>query len=224
MYVADASDGKVYTYNMPDALDARLASLSLTGVDIGEFDGNRTDYDGAAGEGVTETTVSAEALQRRTDVDIDPPDEDVAADGHQVALEGLTEITATVTSADGSRMKTYRVAFALPPQAIALTPTWTSFEWPGTDGIALADALRNGDLADTVIVVYHWDETTSTWLAFSPGLEDVPRPQLPCHPQPRSDLLGRRLRSGLLDHPSGPATPGRSPLTARPNPAEVLFG
>ena len=27
MYVADASDGKVYSYNMPDAIDARLATL-----------------------------------------------------------------------------------------------------------------------------------------------------------------------------------------------------
>ena len=110
MYVADESDKRVYSYNMPDAIDARLQSLSLSGVDIGEFDPSRTDYDGAVGEGVTETTVTAEALQRRTDVEIDPPDADVAADGHQVALQGLTEITAAVTSADGNRTKTYRVA------------------------------------------------------------------------------------------------------------------
>ena len=110
MYVADESDKRVYSYNMPDAIDARLQSLSLSGVDIDEFDPSRTDYDGAVGEGVTETTVTAEALQRRTDVEIDPPDADVAADGHQVALQGLTEITAAVTSADGNRTKTYRVA------------------------------------------------------------------------------------------------------------------
>ena len=109
MYVADESDARVYTYNMPDAIDARLSSLSLSGVDIGEFDRNRTDYEGAADEGVTETTVTAEAMQRRTDVAIDPPDIDEAAEGYQVALEDLTEITVTVTSADGSRTKTYRV-------------------------------------------------------------------------------------------------------------------
>ena len=34
---------------------------------------------------------------------------DVEADGHQVALQDLGEITVTVTSADGSRTKTYRV-------------------------------------------------------------------------------------------------------------------
>ena len=103
MYVADESDARVYTYNMPDSIDARLASLSLSGVDIGEFDRNRTDYEGTADEGVTQTTVTAEALQRRTDVDIDPPDIDEAAEGYQVALEDLGEIMVTVTSADGSR-------------------------------------------------------------------------------------------------------------------------
>ena len=109
MYVADESDGKVYTYNMPNSLDARLASLTLSGVDIGEFDRNRTDYEGTGGEGVTETTVEAEALQRRTSVDIDPPDIDEAAEGHQVALDGLEEVAVTVTSADTSRTKVYRV-------------------------------------------------------------------------------------------------------------------
>ena len=35
MYVVDASDGRVYSYNMPDAIDARLASLELSGVEFG---------------------------------------------------------------------------------------------------------------------------------------------------------------------------------------------
>ena len=70
------------------------------------------DYEGVAGEGVTETTVEAAAMQRRTAVTIDPPDADEAADGHQVALEGVDAITVAVTSADGGRTKTYRVRFA----------------------------------------------------------------------------------------------------------------
>ena len=112
MYVADESDGKVYSYNMPNAIDARLASLTLSGVDIGEFDPGRPDYEGVPGDGVTGTTVEAAAMQRRTNVTIDPPDADEAAEGHQVALEGIDEITVTVTSADGSRIETYRVRFA----------------------------------------------------------------------------------------------------------------
>ena len=109
MYVADESDGRVYTYNIPDAIDARLASLTLSGVEFGEFDPSRTDYEGILGEGVTVTTVEVAAMQRRTDVDIDPPDSDGEADGHQVALEGVEEITVTVTSADGSRRRVYRL-------------------------------------------------------------------------------------------------------------------
>ena len=112
VYVADQSDDKVYTYNMPDAIDARLASLALSGVDIEGFSPNHEEYEGAAGEGVTETTVTAEAMQRRTDVAIDPPDADGDdTNGYQVALEGVEEITVTVTSADGSRRLVYRVRF-----------------------------------------------------------------------------------------------------------------
>ena len=116
MYVADESDARVYTYNMPDAIDARLASLSLSGVGIGEFSPGRTEYEGVVDEDVTETTVTAEAMQRGTDVAIDPPDADGEAEGHQVALEDLGEIAVTVTSADGSRTKVYRVRLAPPEQ------------------------------------------------------------------------------------------------------------
>ena len=87
MYVADETDDKVYTYNMPDAIDARLGSLPLSGVDIGEFSTSQTEYTGTAADGITATTVTAEALQRRTGIDIDPPDADEADEGHQVALE-----------------------------------------------------------------------------------------------------------------------------------------
>ena len=111
MYVADASDGKVYSYNMPDAIDARLASLTMSGIEIGEFSARETEYTGVAAEGVAETTVEAAAVQSGAGVVIDPPDADEEADGQQVALEGLGEITVTVTSADGSRTKSYRVAF-----------------------------------------------------------------------------------------------------------------
>ncbi len=110
IYVADESDDKVYSYNMPDAIDARLASLTLSGIEIGEFTGDRTEYEGVAAEGVTETTVEAEALQRRTTVLIEPADADGDdTNGHQLALEGVTEITVTVTSADGSRTRVYGV-------------------------------------------------------------------------------------------------------------------
>ena len=117
MYVADASDGKVYTYNMPDAIDARLASLTLSGVDFGEFDSGQREYTGAAADGVTETTVGAEAVQSGAAVLVKPDDDDGdPANGHQVALEEVSEITVTVTSADESRERVYRVLVGDPGQ------------------------------------------------------------------------------------------------------------
>ena len=111
MYVADESDDRVYSYNMPDVIDARLASLTLSGVDIGEFDPRRPDYEAVVADGVTETTVEAAAVQRRTTIVTDPEDADTEVDGHQIALQDLGEITVTVISQDGSRSKTYRVRF-----------------------------------------------------------------------------------------------------------------
>ena len=180
MYVVDQSDDRVYSYNMPDAIDARLATLTLSGVDIGEFDGGRTEYEGVPGEGVTETTIEATTVQRRTDVAIHPPDADGdEANGHQVSLQDVEEITVTVTSADGSRTKTYRVAFKQAVAEIALDAGWNTFAWPGDDGVAIADALQgDGDLANdvaaTVAALYGWDEEAGAWLAFFPGLGDVP--------------------------------------------------
>ena len=145
MYVADESDAKVYTYNMPNAIDARLASLSLSGVDFGEFSPNHEEYEGAADEGVTETTVTAEALQRGTDVDIHPPDIDEAAEGYQVALEDLGEITVTVTSADGSRERVYRVRLG-EEEVAELAPEEAAEPAPEEAAGPVASCLR-GDIA-----------------------------------------------------------------------------
>ena len=109
MYVADESDGKVYSYNMPDAIDARLASLSLSGVDIGEFSPKREEYEGVAADDVTATTVEAQAAYSGASVVIDPPDADRDTDGHQATVEGGSEITVTVTSEDASRIRSYHV-------------------------------------------------------------------------------------------------------------------
>ena len=55
-------------------------------------------------------------MQRQATVAIEPPDSDEIADGHQVELDGLEEITVTVTSADGSRTKVYRVRIGDAPE------------------------------------------------------------------------------------------------------------
>ena len=174
MYVADESDDRVYSYNMPDAIDARLASLTLSGIDIGAFSGSTTEYEAVVGEGVTETTVEAEAMQRRTKVVIEPSDATEDAEGHQVTLAGLEAITVSVTSADGSRTRVYRVQLEAPASVLKLSPTWTSIEWPGADGLGIAEALGQAGILDKVLAIYRWDAATSVWLAFFPSLGDVP--------------------------------------------------
>ena len=180
MYVADESDGRVYSYNMPDAIDARLASFTLSGVEFGEFDGDGTEYAGVAADGVTEATVAAGAMQRRTDVAIHPPDADGnEANGHQVDLSKVSEVTVTVTSADGSRTKVYRVLIERPTVELALDSGWNTFQWPGSDRLPVGDALRGADgatnaITDKVVALYRWDEAANTWLVYFPGLGDVP--------------------------------------------------
>ena len=120
MYVADEHDGRVYSYNMPDAIDARLASLTLGGIDIGEFSPTRSEYAAVAPTGVTETTVDPHAEQPGTGVEIAPPDADARASGHQVAIADGVEVTVTVTSTDGSRKGVYRVWIAPGPAAPCL--------------------------------------------------------------------------------------------------------
>ena len=151
MYVADESDDRVYTYNMPDAIDARLASLTLSGVDIGEFDPGRPDYEAVVADGVTETTVEAEAMQDAARiVAIDPPDADGGdADGHQVALQDLGEITVTVTSADGSRKKTYRVQFPETGWDPARDPWPHCLRGAVSEGFSLV-VYEGGSVADLV--------------------------------------------------------------------------
>ena len=92
MYVVDASDGKVYTYNMPDASDARLASLSLSDVDIGEFSSRPDGVRGRRRRGTSRKRPSRPpgGAAPQASVAIDPPDADgnEVTNGHQVALEG----------------------------------------------------------------------------------------------------------------------------------------
>ncbi len=140
MYVADQSDGKVYTYNMPDAIDARLASLTLSGVDFGEFDSAQAEYAGTAGDDVTETTVGAEAAQSGATVLIEPDDADDDGDpenGHQVALEEVSEITVTVTSRDESRERVYRVLVGDPAQEAPSAPAPPCFRGAVALGFSL---------------------------------------------------------------------------------------
>ena len=110
MYVADASDAKVYSYNMPNAIDARLSSLSLSGVDIGEFSPLRYDYASDTIPNGNIATLTATRAQPGASLQIEPPDQDGdLSDGYQLRLLPGLEITITVTSPDGSRERVYRL-------------------------------------------------------------------------------------------------------------------
>ena len=135
IYVADSDDGRVYAYKMPDSIDARLASLSLTGVDIGEFSPAVADYSGAAEAGVRRTTVKARAAQPGARVAIAPGDS--RHWGHQVRVFNGAEVTVTVTSPDGSRSRVYRVQISAPPQG-HFTDDDASFHADAIDAAATA--------------------------------------------------------------------------------------
>ncbi len=66
IYVADEHDARVYSYDMPAAIDAHLASLTLSGID--EFSPARREYAAVAPAGVTEATVDAHVEQPGTGV------------------------------------------------------------------------------------------------------------------------------------------------------------
>ena len=95
--------------------DATLASLSLSGVDIGTFTGTGTSYQASVAHSVLSTTVTARATHPAATVSFDP--------GAEVALaEGANAIAVTVTAEDGTTAKTYTVTVtraALPVATIA---------------------------------------------------------------------------------------------------------
>ena len=172
MYVADASDTRVYSYNTPDTIDARLASLGLSGVDIGEFDPRTRAYRGIVEDGVTQTTVEAEPAQSRATVLIEPADADVAAEGHQMVLDGVDEITVTVTSPDGSRERIYRVRMEKTeagPSASCLRGSVTAgFSLVVFEGGSLDDLVTCAEGRDIVAVYALHDGTYVSYILEAP--------------------------------------------------------
>ena len=111
IYVADDRDDKIYTYNMPDAIDARLESLTLSEIAIGKFWPWRKSYAPILLGGLTDTTVEATAFQEEATVTPAPADIDSDPEnGHQADVADKHEISITVTSPDGSRTRVYRVS------------------------------------------------------------------------------------------------------------------
>ncbi len=109
MYAIDQPANRVYTYNMPDAIDARLVELSFDGLIIGEFSPDRYHYRGLMTGDAAFASVHALPAQPDAAVQITPADADPAA-GHQLQLGPSTLVEIRVASPDGSRSRTYQVA------------------------------------------------------------------------------------------------------------------
>ena len=187
VYVADEQDDKLYSYNLPDAIDARLASLSLTNVEFEDFSPRRLSYTAKAQTGTKMTTVAAFAAQEAATVVIAPADADGDAEnGHQVALAAETQISITVTSGDGTRTKSYRVLVEQPPCLTGLTAERLSEV--GFIGGSVDDLDRCAR-ALGVTAFFSWSETS--WLLYAP---DAPA------------FLSRRFRDHFADGiPAGAA-------------------
>ena len=91
--------------------DATLASLSLSGIDIGTFSGAATSYQASVSHSVKTTTVTATASHSAATVSIEP--------GPEVALaEGANQVTVRVTAEDGTTKKTYTVTVTRASQPV----------------------------------------------------------------------------------------------------------
>ncbi len=177
MYVADAHDGRIYSYNMPDAIDARLTSLELSGIDFGEFDPRRTEYDGVAAEGVTTTTVVAVAAQADATVVIEPADDDTAVEGHQAALTEVEQIAITVTSEDGSRERSYRVRLAELAEIAEAGPAASCLR--GAVNVGFSLVVYEGGSLDELVACAEGRHATALyvlvdgdWLSYHSGAPD----------------------------------------------------
>ena len=178
IYVVDEQDDKVYSYNMPDAIIAGLATLGLSGIEIGDFSTGRLTYTAMADTNATATTVEAIATQEAATVVIAPTDAD-AENGHQVALAAETEIVVTVTSGDGSRTKPYRIIVEKPPCLPGLTAERLS-EVTFVGGSV--DDLDRCAREQGVVALFYW--TGESWLLYAP---DAP------------DFLSRQFRDNFHD-------------------------
>ena len=168
LWVADQEDAEIYSYNLPDAAQAKLAALSLSGVDL-EFSSEMSAYSVGVAYDRRSTTVTATATQPLATVDIAPLDADLAHDGHQVDLDDHERITVTVTSADGSRIRTYEIDIERAGCLTgALDTPISEVSFVGGTVADLVDCSRQLDVS----TVYHYEDGDWVALFLNPELPD----------------------------------------------------
>ena len=160
IFVADEQDDQIYTYNLPDAIDARLASLTLSGVEFGEFSAGQTEYAAVVEAGLAQTTVEAVAAQSEASIEITPADADNdPSNGHQAALLDGHDITISVTSEDGTRTLEYRLSISHCLSGLSESRL-NSVQFVGGSVGALLDCAQSLG----VDALYH--ERDGVWVAF----------------------------------------------------------
>ncbi len=170
LWVTDEQDDRLYAYAVPGLLEVRppaaadpsLASLTLTGVDIGTFASDTTSYAAEAAHDVATTTVTAVAAQGGATVAITPADADAETPGHQVSLAGRkTVVEVAVAASNGATRRTYAVSVARRESADArlasLTLTGVDIGAFAAERLAYAGrAPFEADSTTVAVATAHW--------------------------------------------------------------------
>ena len=123
MWVADVTDDKVYSYNMPLSTDATLSALTVSPKGAIESDPFRFSppYEVGLASTVTQATVTATATNSNATISY-------GTTGHQVDLSaGQNTVTITMTAQDGTTTRhTRSTSTAASPTPMAGRPQTTS--------------------------------------------------------------------------------------------------
>ena len=131
MWVLDAGDRKVYSYNLLLSDDRTLSALTVSPKDIIGFDAERDSYQLGVDSTVTRATVTATANHPGARVTFNPPDASSGTPGHQVDLSaGRNPVTVTVTAEDGTTQD-YTLSIN---RGVADDFGWNADERPGWTG------------------------------------------------------------------------------------------
>ena len=130
--------------------DASLSALSLSGLDIGAFSAEVTEYSAEAGEDVAATTVTATPSDAAASVTIADADGSTTGTTREVALStGANTITVTVTAEDGSTVEAY---------IVTVTRAESELAW----GTRLAD--KDIESNDFGYVTGLWGSDSTLWV------------------------------------------------------------
>ena len=153
--VVTAEDGnatKTYTVTVTRTApsdDAMLSSLTLSSIDIGNFDSDTTNYTASVGNDVTETTVTATANDDGATYVV-KLDGSKDADGTVDLAVGSNALSIVVTAEDGNANRTYTITVtrAAAPEPALSVEVELSPSGPVAPGTAITVTMSFGGLAE----------------------------------------------------------------------------